>query len=283
MPLTTSREMLLRAQQAGYAVGAFNIENMEMAQAVVEAAEEANAPAILQTTSGTLRYASPALFAAMAGALARAAHVPVALHLDHGSGYDIALAALGAGYTSVMIDSSALPFTENVRLTRRVTEAAAPYGVPVEAELGKVGGKEDDHAADADANTDPAEAVQFVKETGIDALAVAIGTAHGFYAGAPKLDKARLGDIRRLVGVPLVLHGASGLPDADVRDCIALGVCKVNFATELRVAYTDGVKRALLAAPDLYDPKKLGTAARDAVRRLVAEKIRICGAAGRAL
>jgi len=145
-----------------------------------------------------------------------------------------------------------------------------------------VGGKEDDLSADADTNTDPREAERFVRETGIDSLAVAIGTAHGFYVGAPVLDKARLGQIRKLVAVPLVLHGASGLSDGDVRDCIKLGICKVNFATELRAAFTDGVKQALQASPDLYDPKKMGVKARDNVRRLVIEKIRMCGAEGRA-
>lgn len=281
MPLTTSRALLLNAQKAGYAVGAFNIENMEMAQAVIEAAQEAKAPVILQTTPGTLKYASPAVFAGMVAALARGAMVPVALHLDHGNSYELALAALEAGYTSVMIDGSALSLEDNIRLTRRVVEVAAPLGIPVEAELGKVGGKEDDLTADQDTNTNPQEAVRFVLETGIDSLAVAIGTAHGFYVGTPVLDKARLAEIRKLVPIPLVLHGASGLSEADVRDCIALGICKVNFATELRAAFTDGVKQALAAAPDLYDPKKMGAKARDNVRRLVIEKIKMCGSDGR--
>ena len=282
MPLTTSKALLLDAMKAGYAVGAFNIENMEMAQAVIEAAQAAKAPVILQTTPGTLKYAGPGVFAAMVGALAGQASVPVALHLDHGSSFELAKEALGAGYTSVMIDGSALPLEDNILLTRRVVDAAAPLRIPVEAELGKVGGKEDDLSADKDTNTDPKEAVRFVRETGIDALAVAIGTAHGFYVGTPVLDKARLGVIRGLVPIPLVLHGASGLSDADVRDCIALGISKVNFATELRAAFTDGVKQALAEAPNLYDPKKMGVRARDNVRRLVTEKIRMCGADGKA-
>ena len=270
------------AQAGGYAIGAFNAENMEMAQAVIEAAQAAKAPVILQTTPGTLKYAGPGVFAAMVGALAGQASVPVALHLDHGSSFELAKEALGAGYTSVMIDGSALPLEDNILLTRRVVDAAAPLRIPVEAELGKVGGKEDDLSADKDTNTDPKEAVRFVRETGIDALAVAIGTAHGFYVGTPVLDKARLGVIRGLVPIPLVLHGASGLSDADVRDCIALGISKVNFATELRAAFTDGVKQALAEAPNLYDPKKMGVRARDNVRRLVTEKIRMCGADGKA-
>jgi tagatose 1,6-diphosphate aldolase GatY/KbaY len=282
MPLTTSTALLLDAMKAGYAVGAFNIENMEMAQAVIEAAQELKAPVILQTTPGTLKYAGPGVFAAMVGALAGQASVPVALHLDHGSSFELAKEALGAGYTSVMIDGSALALEDNILLTRRVVDAAALLRIPVEAELGKVGGKEDDLSADKDTNTDPKEAVRFVRETGIDALAVAIGTAHGFYVGTPVLDKARLGLIRGLINIPLVLHGASGLSDADVKDCIALGISKVNFATELRAAFTEGVKQALAAAPDLYDPKKMGVRARDNVRRLVMEKIRMCGADGRA-
>lgn len=282
MPLVTSKALLLDAQKGCYAVGAFNIENMEMAQAVVEAAQEMKAPVILQTTPGTLKYAGAGVFAALVKALALSSDCPVALHLDHGSSFALAKEALTAGYTSLMIDGSALPLEENIVLTRRVVEAAAPFGIPVEAELGKVGGKEDDHAADEDTNTDPKEAVRFVRETGIDSLAVAIGTAHGFYVGTPVLDKARLGEIRSLVSIPLVLHGASGLSDSEVRDCIKLGICKVNFATELRAAFTDGVKQALAASPDLYDPKKMGIIARDNVRRLVMEKIRMCGAVGKA-
>lgn len=282
MPLVTSKALLLDAQKGCYAVGAFNIENMEMAQAVIEAAEAMKAPVILQTTPGTLKYAGTGVFAALVKALALSSDCPVALHLDHGSSFALAEQALDAGYTSVMIDGSALSLEKNIALTRRVVEAAAPFGIPVEAELGKVGGKEDDHAADQDTNTDPKEAARFVRETGIDSLAVAIGTAHGFYVGTPVLDKARLGEIRKLVSIPLVLHGASGLSDSDVRDCIALGICKVNFATELRAAFTNGVKRALAESPDLYDPKKMGNKARDSVRRLVMEKIRMCGAAGKA-
>lgn len=281
MPLVTSKDMLRAAQLHGYAVAAFNIENMEMAQAVVEAAEEATAPVILQTTPSTVRYASVELFVGMAKALAARARVPVALHLDHGSSFALAAQALDAGYTSIMIDGSALPFAQNVALAQQVVKAAAGRA-PVEAELGKVGGKEDDLEAEADTNTDPQEAKDYVEQTGIDALAVAIGTAHGFYAGTPVLDKARLKDIRKIVSIPLVLHGASGLSDADVRDCIAYGICKVNFATELRAAYTDGVKQALLSAPELYDPKLLGVAGKALVKKLALEKMTMCGCVGKA-
>lgn len=180
-----------------------------------------------------------------------------------------------------MIDGSGLPLDENTALSRRVVEMAAGR-VPVEAELGKVGGKEDDLVAEADAGTDPQQAAAFVAATGVGSLAIAIGTAHGFYMGTPVLDKQRLSDIRAVVDVPLVLHGASGLPDDDVRDCIARGICKVNFATELRVAFTDGVREALAADPKLYDPKKLGQYAKQHVKALALAKIAVCGCGGKA-
>ena len=281
MPLVTSTQMLLDAQRGQYAVGAFNIENMEMAQAVIEAGLEARSPLILQTTPSTVRYASAEVFAGMVAALAKAADIPIALHLDHGSSFALAEAALTAGYTSLMIDGSALAFEENAALSRQVVSMAAGR-VPVEAELGRVGGKEDDLVAEADGNTDPAEAAAFVAATGVSSLAVAIGTAHGFYQGTPVLDKSRLAEIREVVSLPLVLHGASGVPDADVRDCIALGICKVNFATELRVAYTAGVRQALAAGPEVYDPKKLGLSGKKMVKALVLEKIAVCGSGGKA-
>lgn len=281
MPLVTSMAMLREAQRGHYAVGAFNIENMEMAQAVIEAAVEAGAPLILQTTPSTVAYGSLSLYAAMVDALARDVPVPVALHLDHGSSYELTQLAIAAGYTSVMIDGSALSFDENVQVTGRVVRDAAGR-VPVEAELGKVGGKEDDLEAEADHNTDPLQAVDFVTQTGIQALAVAIGTAHGFYEGTPVLDKQRLSEIRMVVDVPLVLHGASGLSDDDVRDCVARGICKVNFATELRAAFTDGVKAALAASPDTFDPKKLGKPARERVKALVLSRMAVCGCIGKA-
>ena len=218
MPLVTSEKMLLDAQKRGYAVGAFNCENMEMVKAIIAAAEALRAPVMLQTTPSTVRYASLDMFAAMVAAEAKAATVPVCLHLDHGSSFELAMRAMSAGYTSVMIDGSKLPFEENVAASKKVADVAAAVGIPCEAELGKVGGKEDDLVADADTNTDPMEAKAFVERTGVTSLAVAIGTAHGFYVGTPVLDKERLSEIRKVVDIPLVLHGASGLTDEDVRD-----------------------------------------------------------------
>lgn len=274
--------MLLDAQQNGYAVAAFNVENMEMAQAVVAAAEEARAPVMVQTTPSTVRYASLALYHATVAALAAQATVPVALHLDHGSSFELATAALAAGYTSVMIDGSALPFEENIDLAARVVAAAKPLGVPVEAELGRVGGKEDDTEGEDGGYTDPAEAAEFAQRTGIFSLAIGIGTAHGIYKGTPKLDVERLSAIRQAVSIPLVLHGASGIADADVAECVRRGICKVNYATELRIAYTDGVKKVLAEAPSAFDPKKYGAAGREAVKQAALGRMKVCGCVGRA-
>jgi len=282
MSLVTSKKMLLNAQKNGYAVGAFNIENMEMAMAVVAAAEETRSPLILQTTPSTVRYAGLALYHGIVKALAESASVPVALHLDHGNSLELACGALEAGYTSVMIDGSQLSFEDNIFLTQSVVKKAAGYGVPVEAELGKVGGKEDDLVSNADTNTDPEMAREFAERTGVDSLAVAIGTAHGFYVKTPVLDKVRLTQIRNVVDIPLVLHGASGLSEDDVRECIARGICKVNFATELRAAFTDGIKSVLAEKPSTFDPKPLGKAGMERVKQLVIGRMTVCGCVGRA-
>jgi tagatose 1,6-diphosphate aldolase GatY/KbaY len=277
MPLLTTFEMLLAARRGGYAIGAFNIENMEMAQAVFAAAEEYASPVIIATTPSTAKYAPFDLYYANVAALAISSKAAVALHFDHGDSFDSAMMALRAGYTSIMIDASHGEFEENIKLTSRVVAAARPCGVPVEAELGKVGGKEDDLDGGCGGYTDPGEAREFSERTGISSLAVAIGTAHGVYASAPKLDIERLKQIRELVEIPLVLHGASGLDDKDVRECIRAGICKVNFATELRIAYSDGVKETLGRHPETFDPKKYGAAGREKVRQLVMDKIMVCG------
>jgi tagatose 1,6-diphosphate aldolase GatY/KbaY len=277
MPLVTSEKMLLDAQKGGYAVGAFNVENMEMVKAVIAAAEEVKAPVMLQTTPSTVKYGSLETFAAIITAEAKKATIPVALHLDHGSSFDLAVRAIKEGYTSIMIDGSHESFEDNIKISKKVVEVAKPNGIPVEAELGKVGGKEDDLEAEADTNTNPMEAKEFVERTGINSLAVAIGTAHGFYNGTPVLDKERLSEIRKLVSIPLVLHGASGLSDEDVMDCVGRGICKVNFATELRVAYTDGIKEVLMEKPDTFDPKTLGKAGIDRVKTLVINRMKVCG------
>lgn len=282
MAFVTTEQMMARADREGYAVGAFNVENMEMVMAVVRAAEELRAPVILQTTPSTIKYAGLAMYYGNVRAAAERASVPVALHLDHGSSFELAMQALRTGYTSIMIDGSKEPLEGNIAVTKRVADACRPSGIPVEAELGKVGGKEDDLVCDDPGYTDPDDAVRFVKETGITSLAVAIGTAHGIYKGEPKLDVERLSEIRKVVSVPLVLHGASGVPDDAVRECIRRGISKVNFATELRIAYSNGVKSFLKENPEAFDPKKYGAAAMEQVAALVKEKIRVCGSDGKA-
>ncbi len=282
MPLVTSEKMLADAQKGGYAVGAFNVENMEMVKAVIAAAEELHAPVMLQTTPSTIKYGTLETYYAIVAAEAKTAAVPVCLHLDHGSSFELAVQALKAGYTSVMIDGSHEDFEGNIAVSKQVADAAKACGIPVEAELGKVGGKEDDLEAEADTNTDPMEAKEFVERTGVTSLAVAIGTAHGFYKGTPVLDKERVSEIRKVVSIPLVLHGASGLSDEEVRECVRRGICKVNFATELRAAYTDAGKKLIEEKPDTFDPKKLGVVGMEAVKNLVMERMKVCGCDGKA-
>ncbi len=282
MSFVTSEKMLLDAQKGGYAVGAFNVENMEMVMAVIAAAEELRAPLMMQTTPSTVKYAGLDLYLANVKAAAERASVPVCLHLDHGDSFDLAMRALRTGYTSIMIDGSHNVFEENIAVTKAVADACRPSGIPVEAELGKVGGKEDDlDGGEGNGYTDPLEAKEFVERTGVTSLAVAIGTAHGVYKGVPKLDLDRLAEIRKVVDIPLVLHGASGLSEEAVVESIKRGICKVNFATELRIAYTDGVKEFLTANPDAFDPKKYGKVAMEHVKEIVKTRMKMCGCTGR--
>ena len=281
MPLTTTVSMLRNAQEQGFAVGAFNVENMEMAQAIISAAEELHAPVILQTTPSTVRYAGTGMYAAMVAALAQEATVPVAMHLDHGDSFALCAQALRSGYTSVMIDGSKLPLEENIALTYKVSEMCAAVGVPVEGEIGRVGGKEDDLESDG-GYTIPEEAVRFEKESGLFSMAVGVGTAHGFYKEKPQLNKELITTLRGMLQAPMVLHGASGLSDEDVKDCIRRGICKVNFATELRAAYTEGVKAVLAENPKTFDPKAYGKEARQRVKALVMERMLVCGCDGKA-
>lgn len=256
--LVTTKEMLLDAQAGHYAVGAFNVESLEFVMAVIKAAEERKSPVIMQTTPGTVKYANLDYFAAMCKVAADAASVPVAIHLDHGDGFDRCIQAMHAGYTSVMIDGSHVPFEDNIALTASVTKVAGPLGIPVEAELGKVGGKEDDGPAVEGENpyTDPDEAEEFVARTNCTSLAVGVGTAHGVYKGTPHIEQGVLKEIRSRLEIPLVLHGTSGVPDDQVAEAIANGICKVNYATELRQAFTHGFMGYMAANPDCFDPKK---------------------------
>ena len=283
MALVTTKQMLLEAHKNGYAVGAFNVENMEMVQAVVSAAEELKSPVIMQTTPGTLKYADLEYFYANAKTAAQKANVPVAIHLDHGNSFELAMKALRVGYTSIMIDGSHDTFEQNIAVSKAVADACHPSGVPVEAELGKVGGKEDDlEGGENNPYTDPQQAKEFVEKTGIDFLAVAIGTAHGVYKGIPKLDVSRLSEIRKVVSIPLVLHGTSGVPDEMVQECIKRGICKVNYATDLRIAFSKGVKAVLNENPDTIDPKKYNAQGREKVKQYVISKMKVCGSVNKA-
>lgn len=283
MPLVTTKELLLKAQKSHYAVGAFNVENMEMIQAVVAAAEELNAPVIMQTTPSTLKYADADYFYANVKIAAQKAKVPVVMHLDHGNSFELAMKAYRVGYSSIMIDGSHEIFDENIRLTKSVVDVCHASGIPVEAELGKVGGKEDNlEGGEGNPYTVPAEAVEFVNATGVDSLTVAIGTAHGVYKGIPQLDVERLSEICEVVSIPLVLHGTSGVPDEIVKDCVRRGICKVNYATGLRMAFTKGIKGCMEKNPDIFDPKKYNSAGREEVKQYVMSKIKICGSADKA-
>ncbi len=284
MTMVGSKTILRKAKEGGYAIGAFNAENMEMVQAIIAAAAELKSPVIIQTTPSTVSYASLEMFQSMVFSEAQKVPVPVVLHLDHGNSFELCEQAIKAGYTSVMIDGSKLSFEENIALSKRVVAVADKAGVDVESELGIIGGKEDGYEVSGkDAiYTNPQRAVEFAEKAGIQSLAVAIGTAHGFYTGKPKLDFDRLREINTAVSIPLVLHGASGVPDDMVRHSIELGICKVNFATELRAAFTKGVRRTLEGHADIIDPKKYNEIGREEVKKLVQEKICVCQSAGKA-
>ena len=281
--LVTSKEMLLTAQKKGYAVGAFNVENMEMVMAVLAAAEETGSPVIMQTTPGTLKYAGLDYYLANVRAAAERTKIPVVMHLDHGNSFELAMQAFHTGYTSIMIDGSKLPFEENIALTKRVTDACHPGNIPVEAELGRVGGKEDDlENGDENPYTDPDEAKEFVEKADPDFLAVGVGTSHGVYKGVPKVNVEVLSAIRNVVDIPLVLHGTSGVPDEQVKDCVSRGICKVNYATDLRIAYTNGVRDFLKENPEAFDPKKYGVVGMERVKEYVMQKMEVVQSTGRA-
>lgn len=282
--LVTGKEILDHANKNNYAVGAFNIVDMEMLQAVIAAAEEEKSPVFVQTTEGALSYAGYGYLSAMVRYAAENTKVPVAFHLDHGGSFDTAMKCLRHGWTSVMIDGSHLPFEGNIDVTSRVVAAAHAMGVSVEAELGRLGGVEDNISVDEkDAMfTDPKEAHEFVEKTGVDYLAIAIGTAHGKYKGVPKLDIDRLKVIKGDLKMPIVLHGASGVGPDQIEMAIANGVNKINIDTDLRCAYTDKVREILDADKDVFDLRKIIGPARDNVKATVAAKMRQFGSAGKA-
>ena len=280
----TGSEMLARARAEGYAVGAFSAHNAEMIQAILWAAAEERAPVMIQVGQRAIRYMGMEPMMRMIEAFGRDVDATVAVHLDHGNGFGQAMQAIRLGFQSVMYDGSHLPIEENIAITRKVAEAAHAVGVSVEGEIGVIGGTEDDITVDEEEArlTRVGEAVRFAEETGVDSLAVAIGTAHGFYKGEPKLHFDRLDDIRRAVGLPLVLHGGSGVPDDQIRRAISLGIAKINVDTELRQAFTDAARGVWSEDPEQYHVAVALGAAREAVKRKVKEKIRLFGSSGKA-
>lgn len=299
MSLVTTKEMFEKAYEGGYAVGAFNVNNMEIIQGIVEAAQETKAPLILQVSAGARKYAKPAYLKHLVLAAVEDTGLDIALHLDHGDSFEICKQCIDDGFTSVMIDGSALPYEENIALTKKVVEYAHARGVVVEAELGKLAGVEDDVNVSAEdaTYTDPDQAVDFVKRTGCDSLAIAIGTSHGAYkfTGEPKLDYARLEKITNMLpGFPLVLHGAStvikefvdkcneyggdipgaqGVPEDMLKKAAQFGVCKINIDTDLRLAMTASIRENFAKNPKEFDPRKYLGPGRQAIKDMVKHKI----------
>jgi tagatose bisphosphate family class II aldolase len=270
------------ARRKGMAIAAFNVHNLETIQGVVEGAAAERAPVIIQTTPGTLKHAGIPYVAACVKVAAELHDIPIALHVDHCPSYSTIEECIRYGYTSVMIDGSKLPYDENVSLVKRVVELAHGIGVAVEGELGRIGGTEDDLSIDEmeAVFTVPEEADAFVEATGIDTLAIAIGTAHGVYKGEPKLDFKRLAAIRERVSLPLVLHGASGVPEDSVKTAIQGGICKINIATELKIPMANAIQQVFEENPEENDPRNYMGAAKEAVKEVVRQKIRLCGCSG---
>jgi fructose-bisphosphate aldolase class II len=304
--LVTNKDLMVPARRNRYAIGAFNVQNLESMLAVVEAAAEEKSPVIIQITPSVIKYAGLAYISNLVKTAAQLAPVPVTMHLDHGGDFDTAASCVEAGFTSVMIDGSFLKFDENVALTKRVVRIAHPKGVSVEAELGKLAGVEERSVEEKEAIlTDPKAAVEFVEKTGVDALAVAIGTSHGAYKFKieAKLDLKRLEMISEKVSVPLVLHGASsvpewivekanrygaalsgakGIPEDEYGKAISLGIAKINIDTDLRLAFTATVREVLTNSPKEFDPRKILGPAKEAMREVAKGKMRLFGSSGKA-
>ncbi|WP_425449567.1 tagatose bisphosphate family class II aldolase [Dethiothermospora halolimnae] len=283
--IVSTENMLIDAKNRGYAVPAFNIHNLETIQVVLEAAKELKSPVILAATPSTVKYAEPEYLVAIGNAASKKYNIPIALHLDHFRQVDLIKKYIDIGFSSAMIDASHEEFEENINKTKEIVKFAHKKGVTVEAELGKLGGKEDNViVSEKDSMfTNPKDAVEFVKRTNIDSLAVAIGTAHGLYKTEPKLDFERLENINSIVDIPLVLHGASGVPNDSIRKSIKLGICKVNIATELKIPFSDGVKKYFIDNPRANDPRKYMLPGKAAMKEIVMEKIKLCGSNGKAL
>jgi tagatose 1,6-diphosphate aldolase GatY/KbaY len=275
-------EMLRTAGRDGYAVGAFNIVNDASLHGAVLAAEQGQSPLIIQTSPSTVKQIGVVPLAALFRAYAGPSPVPIALHLDHCQDLALIRACIDAGWTSVMIDASSLPFEENVRLTREVVAMAHPAQVSVEAELGEISGVEEEIHVATDTLADPAKAPLFVAQSGCDVLAPAIGTAHGVYKGVPQIDTARMAAISRAVSVPTVVHGGTGLSRAMFRTLIDCGAAKINVSTQLKIAYIDATRQYIADHPTEYNPLKVIKAGREAVQATVAEFLEIFGSIGKA-
>ena len=284
MPLVAMKPLLEAATAGKYAVGAFNCNNMEIIQAIIGAAEKEHAPVIIQASQGAIKYAGLEYIVALTRIAAQLAEVPVALHLDHGASYEQCRDCIDNGFTSVMIDGSKHSLEDNIILTNRVLSAARIAGVSVEGELGRITGTEDDVFVSEKESmyTDPEEAKYYVEQTGIDALAIAIGTAHGQYKGEPKLDLDRLSEIVNLVNTPIVLHGSSGVPDEIINEAIKRGVRKVNIDTNIREHFMWALNEALATNPHELDPRRILAPARQAATEIIREKIRLFGSSQKA-
>lgn len=284
MALVSVSDLLFKADREGYAIGAFNANNMEIIQAIAEAAALENSPVIMQASQGAIKYAGLEFITGLVKLAADEYKVPIALHLDHGTDFEQVVKCIRSGFSSVMYDGSKLSLEKNIAMTKKVLEIARPIGVSVEAELGKIGGTEDHvHVDERDAlYTDPEEAKIFVEQTGIESLAIAIGTAHGQYKGEPRLDYERLKQIKELVKIPIVLHGSSGVPDESVQKAIKLGVCKVNIDTNIREAFVGEMRRVIAKDPNEIDPRKILGPARAATVEIIRQKIRVFGSSNKA-
>lgn len=277
MPLVPMTEFLPQAKREGFAVGQFNINNLEFTQAITEAGMEEKSPLIFGVSEGAMRYIGIDYVMAIAKTAADSSGLPIALHLDHGSSYDVVMQCIRAGFSSVMFDGSHYPLEENIRLTQEVVKAAHAVGISVEGELGTIGGVEDDVQVDeADAAlAKPEEAIRFYEETKVDALAIAVGTAHGMYKGEPHIRFDIIEAVSQQIDVPLVLHGGSGVPDESIQKAISLGAGKVNVNTESQVACTDTIREVLGNDESMIDPRKYLGPARDAIKEVVKGKMRL--------
>ncbi|WP_027339805.1 tagatose bisphosphate family class II aldolase [Halonatronum saccharophilum] len=276
--LVNTKNMLIEAQKNGYAIPAFNIHNLETLRVVVEVSNKLRSPVILAATPGTFKFSGRDYIQAISEVASNRYDIPIALHLDHHEEFSDIKESIDLGTKSVMIDASHSDLEENIRRVKEVVDYAHPRGVTVEAELGCLAGQEDDLVVDeADSKyTDPDQAVEFVERTGIDSLAVAIGTAHGLYKEEPNLDFNRLKEIKQKISIPLVLHGASGVSKKDVKRSIELGISKVNIATELKIPFSKAVEEYFERHPEINDPRKYLAPGKEAMAKVVEDKIRMC-------